>query len=397
MIKETLLKFHDDFFEGNKLDSEWYKTCLQADLKIKRSMKIKPSFGKGNKAFVPWIVVYDQHAVATIQKGYYLVYLFTADGSGIYLSLQQGITKFKEMISHIKTMGYEKNWLDSINNINEYWRGTQILSDDDTNLKDIDLKLIPGKANTTPLGYVAANIYSRFYSIDDLANGKISNETLLSDFKTYMQSYEKLLEVIGFTTHEKWNENFCLHVSQYIEYPTIQIEKESKGIYETDPPEKRYNGNKIRRSTRLSNGPTDWDAIQKYKSVIGARGELAYLKYIEESRKELDKDFHDEMIRHVSQQDGDSAGYDILEIDSDGNECYIEVKTTSKGIHTPFFLSSNELEFSKKHSEHYKLIRIYNYVNEHCFQYYPIEGNMEAKLDLEPTNYICELKEKMDT
>ena len=54
--------------------------------------------------------------------------------------------------------------------------------------------------------------------------------------------------------------------------------------------------------------------------------------------------------RHVSQTKGDGLGCDVpgcnMRFDASGKERFIEVKTTSFGKETPFFISRNEVEFS---------------------------------------------------
>lgn len=46
--------------------------------------------GAGNKSVVPWIRVYDPARSPNPRKGFYVVFLFRADGSGVYLSVNQG-------------------------------------------------------------------------------------------------------------------------------------------------------------------------------------------------------------------------------------------------------------------------------------------------------------------
>ena len=43
----------------------------------------------------------------------------------------------------------------------------------------------------------------------------------------------------------------------------------------------------------------------------------------------------------------------------DGSTKFVEVKTTRDGAETPFFISSHEVEFAKRHSAQYALYRIY--------------------------------------
>jgi len=55
-------------------------------------VKVKASAGQGNWAKVPWIALMDERETTTTQKGVYCVYLCREDGSGMYLTLNQGVT-----------------------------------------------------------------------------------------------------------------------------------------------------------------------------------------------------------------------------------------------------------------------------------------------------------------
>lgn len=57
---------------------------------------IKASPGQGVWGNIPWIGIFDRDISISAAKGYDIVYLFCADMSGVYLSLNQGWTYFKE-------------------------------------------------------------------------------------------------------------------------------------------------------------------------------------------------------------------------------------------------------------------------------------------------------------
>ncbi|MGE5363424.1 MAG: MrcB family domain-containing protein [Bacteroidota bacterium] len=58
--------------------------------------EVQGSPGQGNWAAIPWIAVLDRFITETVQDGYYIVYLFKEDFSGIYLSLNQGVTTVRK-------------------------------------------------------------------------------------------------------------------------------------------------------------------------------------------------------------------------------------------------------------------------------------------------------------
>lgn len=56
----------------------------------------KGSPGQGNWADVPWIGIFDPTVTDTATRGYYVVYLFSADMQHVYLCLGQGTTAVRE-------------------------------------------------------------------------------------------------------------------------------------------------------------------------------------------------------------------------------------------------------------------------------------------------------------
>lgn len=54
-------------------------------------IKVKGSLGQGNWATVPWIALLDSRITTSTQNGVYIVFLFAADMSRVYLTLHQGV------------------------------------------------------------------------------------------------------------------------------------------------------------------------------------------------------------------------------------------------------------------------------------------------------------------
>lgn len=95
-----------------------------------------------------------------------------------------------------------------------------------------------------------------------------------------------------------------------------------------------------------------------------------------------------EMVRHVSVVEGDSAGYDVRSFTPDGQVKYVEVKTTRGAPQTPFYMSANEVEFSKKHLYTYYLYRMYDYEEgSNSGKFYVAVGDVEEAFNLSPTEY----------
>ena len=97
-----------------------------------------------------------------------------------------------------------------------------------------------------------------------------------------------------------------------------------------------------------------------------------------------------ENIKHVSKEEGDGAGYDILSYDEDGNKKYIEVKTTEQNLDNPFIITDRELEFSKRNSENYSLYRVYNFDKNASLRFEEIKGDLTKSFNFKPTIYKSE-------
>lgn len=59
-------------------------------------LKVKGSCGAGTWTRYPWIAIYNEKITTTIQRGVYIVYLFSEDMSRVYLTLNQGCTNLKK-------------------------------------------------------------------------------------------------------------------------------------------------------------------------------------------------------------------------------------------------------------------------------------------------------------
>lgn len=61
-------------------------------------LKVRWSFGQGAWARIPWLALLDERAASATSDGVYVIYLFREDMSGVYATLNQGITKEKERL-----------------------------------------------------------------------------------------------------------------------------------------------------------------------------------------------------------------------------------------------------------------------------------------------------------
>lgn len=92
----------------------------------------------------------------------------------------------------------------------------------------------------------------------------------------------------------------------------------------------------------------DWNGVSDSRSELGFAGEKFVARY--ETDRVLKFAIDDtERVIHLSFEQGDGAGFDILSLNKDGSDRYIEVKTTKGRGSTPFFMSENERNFFQLH------------------------------------------------
>lgn len=92
-------------------------------------------------------------------------------------------------------------------------------------------------------------------------------------------------------------------------------------------------------------------------------------------------------IEHVSNSKGDGLGYDILSFEPDGQERYIEVKTTAFAKETPFFISRGEVQFAKDHEEQFHLYRLYEF--RKAPKLFDLPGSVENHCFINPVSFVC--------
>lgn len=120
---------------------------------------------------------------------------------------------------------------------------------------------------------------------------------------------------------------------------------------------------------------------------LGAAGETFVVGYERARLHRLGKARLSDRVEHVSQTKGDGLGYDVLSFEPDGRERFIEVKTTAFGKLTPFFISRNEVEFSKAFDKQYRLYRLFEF--RRAPRMFELEGPVDRRCWLDPVNYVA--------
>jgi 5-methylcytosine-specific restriction protein A len=209
-IRELLEKVLSEYpevskegFKGHQFSSFFRKKIprsIEESLDLSDIYSVKASAGNGAWAKVPWIAIFNKLVTESVNSGFYCVYLFRVDCSGVYLSLNQGIADKRDQYG----LGVSR---EMIRNQAKLYR--EILTTDSVeDFSDpLDLKLdaIPKETTSRRLGlaYEAGNIISKFYS-----KGKIADDlTLTSDIIKLLDIYFSLFQKVGLEENREISDN----------------------------------------------------------------------------------------------------------------------------------------------------------------------------------------------
>jgi hypothetical protein len=130
----------------------------------------------------------------------------------------------------------------------------------------------------------------------------------------------------------------------------------------------------------------DYGLLQEESKRVGDQGEEFVFNFEKvalerEGRSDLAAD-----VLWVAREVGDGVGYDIRSYRPDGRPRYIEVKATKLGAVTPFYITSAELDFARRHPQDYAIYRVFG-VDGDAPEFYVLEGDLDTVLAVEPVTY----------
>src|ERR1700736_2491372 len=155
---------------------------LAAPVSAHPSLRVKASAGQGNWARVPWVAIMDERETVTTQSGVYCVFLFREDCSGVYLTLNQGVTRPQE------ELGAQRGKAALRERAGELRARLRALARSGFQLDDeVDLRSHQGLGAV----YEVSTIAYKLYETDEIP----SDEELIRDIDALVNSYEAILEV----------------------------------------------------------------------------------------------------------------------------------------------------------------------------------------------------------
>ena len=175
------------------------------------------SVGQGQWAEVPWLSVYMRDITISATKGYYIVYLFNADGSGVYVSLNQGWTYFKEKYG-------TKKGVDMIKRTAHIMREKLNTISYDMKLFTINLK---GRGPLAK-GYEAGHICGTFYDAKNFPN----SEKVVADLHSLIKVYGEIQKIKGMREIDELNDFLLLEEDGLFLEDSVSEENFQKEVQE---------------------------------------------------------------------------------------------------------------------------------------------------------------------
>lgn len=164
---------------------------LKSEIENLRALREHPqlrvdwSIGKGNWARVPWLAIIDSREFDAPRRGIYGVFLFREDMTGVYLTLNQGVTKPKEELGVIEARRYLRGRANRIRLIVSDLASREFMLDDEIDLRSEGLGA----------DYETSTIAYKLYE-----SGHVSEDgKLIEDISVLVEAYSKTLMAEGKT------------------------------------------------------------------------------------------------------------------------------------------------------------------------------------------------------
>jgi 5-methylcytosine-specific restriction protein A len=160
------------------------RDAVAAIVRDSASYKVKGTAGQLNFlwAQTPLLGVYDRYVTETPQKGYFIVFLFAHDGSGVWLSLNQGTKAVRDLYGDAR---YREVLEDQARTYGAYLSGMGL---EGLETGPVDLKAEGLRAR----GYQAGSVIAKFYPAAAIADDPATAE----DLRRLLSLYRSLVETL---------------------------------------------------------------------------------------------------------------------------------------------------------------------------------------------------------
>ncbi|MFV8817772.1 DUF3883 domain-containing protein [Haliea sp. E17] len=157
-----------------------------------------------------------------------------------------------------------------------------------------------------------------------------------------------------------------------------------KSVLDSEVPEKIATINEpVRQYTAKKLNFTERERTNR---KLGERGEAFVIEYERQRLIALGRADLAREVEWSSRERGDGLGFDVRSFNpGKDSELFIEVKTTNSGKYQPFYISGNELEYSKEWSSQYALYRVFDFRRR--VRIFQLVGAVDQYVNLQPQTY----------
>ena len=279
------------------------------------------STGVGRITAAPWIATFDKRITDTATSGYYIVYLFSIDLKRLYLEFGFGATQFKKHFKK-KTERYKK-----------IRSAAKELQDrHEKKLLPIFKEALHGYTSREPIDLAASSSeelheayeQSSIYSVEYLISNLPPEDHLVNDYNAFLNLYKEIVIDPSSPSMEELFENEA--------DPVKTKERSPITVFIPLPAKKKK---------RSSSGASLKRRYSKESIKVGNAGEEAVLKSEKDKLRKAGLNHLVEKVVHESAK-GNTPGWDITSFDENGEEIFIEVKSTTGKTITSVDLTENE-------------------------------------------------------
>lgn len=356
--------------------------------------KVVSSVGDGNLAGIPWLCILDREVTDSVTQEFYVSILFSRNAKKMYISITFGAQQFFDTFGE-NTLCIEKikkvkdsiaiNFLEHAPHVDgtEYEGQDFYLDDyDEIDLKqkkdkDFFRKDFSKKINMKVSGYTHGSFYSKMYSLDEINKAGVSDyeeKEFLLDINEYLACYDVL----------KVNST-----SELIEV-IVESKAEAKKNRNLDYEIPEFNPSMVLKSKKNINlkGISKNKSKSRYSPESKKTGDAGEKHVYDFEYNKLKKNGREDLAKRIIYQSKDLShfpGYDICSFDKNGNEMFIEVKSSKgKNIKT-FDITSTEWNSAVNNKEKYFI-----YIVENALK----KPKIIAKIQ-DPENYVKNSKIKI--
>jgi hypothetical protein len=201
----------------------------------------------------------------------------------------------------------------------------------------------------------------------------------------------------GYKPRAHFQKSIVNAIERYIlKHPTAQHPEALAGAFTERPPlfieppplleQKKERPEIVQRLVRKFN-PAERDFINRR---LGYDGEEMIFNFEQQRLRQADRPDLARKVRWISKEEGDGAGYDILSFDQKGRERFLEVKTTVGSQTAPFYLTRNELSFSKERPTEFRICRLYDFSK--IPRMFELAPPLDKFIHLEPLSFEASFK-----